>query len=487
MQNGLDGRHMFRTHGGRQLAFGIDRGRVQGGSSQRPRSSTAARPLGRSRYQSILAFPLLAAHPRASDSALSMIEGAPSPEQEVERLTRLFRELVEANASLERENAELRRAAQALRERELESGLMIDGIPGFVATLSPDGNVEAVNRGIVEYTGHPLEELRHWGTNGIVHPDDMPHVAAIFVRSISAGIAYEIEQRLRRHDGAYRWFNNRGIPARDAAGNIVRWYVLLVDVDDRKRAEDALGELRSELARIARISSLGLLTASVAHEVSQPLSGIITNASACLRMLGASPPNVEGAIETARRTLRDGSRASEVVARLRALFMKRTDKNVAVDVHEALSEVLALASSDLQRNRVLLRLERAGALPQVRADRVQLQQVILNLLLNATDAMSGVDDRERVLVISTALDGDSVKLCVKDAGIGFAAEDAERLFEAFYTTKSRGMGVGLSVSRSIIESLDGRLWGEPNDGPGATFSFSVPVAPEASPLSARSA
>jgi PAS domain S-box-containing protein len=404
-----------------------------------------------------------------------MTEGAPSSDPEGERLRRLTGELTLANAALERDNDELRRTEQALRKRELESGLVIDGIPGFVATLAPDGNVEAVNRQILEYTGQPLEELRHWGTNGIVHPEDMPHVAGIFMRSIAAGIGYEIEQRLRRHDGAYRWFSNRGVPARDAAGSIVRWYVLLIDIDEKRQAEQALSELRSELARISRVSSLGALTASVAHEVSQPLSGIITNASACLRMLAANPPNVEGALETARRTLRDGNRASEVVARLRALFMKRTDKNAAVDLQEALAEVAALASSDLRRNRVVLRLESVDELPHLIADRVQLQQVILNLILNACEAMNSVNDRERVLLIRTALDVDGVRLSVRDAGVGFAAEDAERLFEPFYTTKSGGMGIGLSVSRSIIESHDGRLWGEPNDGPGATFSFLIPA------------
>ena len=247
------------------------------------------------------------------------------------------------------------------------------------------------------------------------------------------------------------------------------------DVTERRLSEEALGKVRSELAHVARVTSLGALTASIAHEVNQPLSGIITNASTCLRMLAADPPNVDGARETARRTIRDGNRASEVITRLRALFGKKDATNESVDLNEATREVIALSLSELQRSRVILRPELADDLPPVTGDRVQLQQVILNLLLNASDAMSGVDDRPRQLVIRTERDEDDrVRLSVQDAGVGFEPQDEDRLFDAFYTTKSGGMGIGLSVSRSIIESHHGRLWAAPNDGPGATFSFSIP-------------
>jgi C4-dicarboxylate-specific signal transduction histidine kinase len=228
---------------------------------------------------------------------------------------------------------------------------------------------------------------------------------------------------------------------------------------------------------VARVTSLGVLTASIAHEVNQPLSGIVTNASTCLRMLAADPPNVEGARETARRTIRDGHRASEVITRLRALFGKQDATTASVDLNEATREVMALARSELQRSRVMLRSDLADDLPPIKGDRVQLQQVILNLLLNAADAMRGVDDRPRQMVISTARDeGDRVRLTVQDAGVGFAPDDAARLFDAFYTTKRGGMGIGLSVSRSIIASHQGRLWAELNDGPGATFAFSLPCS-----------
>jgi C4-dicarboxylate-specific signal transduction histidine kinase len=230
---------------------------------------------------------------------------------------------------------------------------------------------------------------------------------------------------------------------------------------------------------VARVTSLGTLTASIAHELNQPLSGIVTNASTCLRMLAADPPNVDGARETARRTIRDGNRASEMITRLRALFSKKSTTIQALDLNEAIREVIALSTSELQKNRVILRPELAQDLPLVTGDRVQLQQVILNLLRNASDAMSTIDDRPRDLLIRTEPeDNDRVRLSVSDVGMGFEPQAADKLFEAFYTTKNEGMGIGLSVSRSIIEHHHGRLWATPNNGPGVTFSFSIPCRPE---------
>ena len=226
---------------------------------------------------------------------------------------------------------------------------------------------------------------------------------------------------------------------------------------------------------MTRVTSLGALTASIAHEVNQPLSGIITNASTCLRMLDADPPNVDGARKTAQRTIRDGHRASDVITRLRVLFSKSDATAEAVDLNEAIREVIALSRSELQKNQVVSRVELADDLPPVTGDRVQLQQVVLNLLLNAADAMSVINDRPRQLTVRTERnEGDHVRLSVQDSGVGFGPQGFDKLFEPFYTTKNGGMGIGLAVSRSIIESHHGRLWATPNDGPGATFSFSIP-------------
>jgi C4-dicarboxylate-specific signal transduction histidine kinase len=253
----------------------------------------------------------------------------------------------------------------------------------------------------------------------------------------------------------------------------------MTDIHKGKRAEEDLRRTESELLHASRVTSLGVLAASIAHEVNQPLAGIITNASTSLRMLAADPPNVDGARETARRTIRDANRASEVIARLRALFKKKDPTPETLDLNEAAREVIALSLSRLQSDRVILRQELANDLPVVTADRVQLQQVILNLVLNASDAMSGVEDRPRELMIRTEReDGGRVRLTVKDAGVGIDPQRVDKLFEAFHSTKSGGLGIGLSISRSIIEHHHGRIWAAPNNGPGATFSFSIPGEPE---------
>ncbi|MGA3047744.1 MAG: sensor histidine kinase [Terracidiphilus sp.] len=236
---------------------------------------------------------------------------------------------------------------------------------------------------------------------------------------------------------------------------------------------------RGEFGSSTSVAKLGVLAASIAHEVNQPLSAIILNARTCLRLLAADPPNVDAACDAARRLLRDGNRASEVVTRLRTLFNKKDASTEPVDLNEVTREVIALLMSELERNRVVLRVELGADLPLVNGDRVQLQQVILNLLRNGSDAMSAVDGRCRLLVIRTQRDGgDCVRLTVVDSGVGFDPQTTERLFEAFYTTKNDGMGIGLSVCQSIIERHHGRLWATPNFGPGATFSFSIPRAVE---------
>ena len=306
-----------------------------------------------------------------------------------------------------------------------------------------------------------------------VHPDDIPLLHDMVARANCGVDAFEYEHRLLMPDQSIKYLHLMAHRTQDKSERL-EYIGAVQDVTQRRLSEEALSKARSELAHVARVTSLGVLTASIAHEVNQPLAGIVTNASTCLRMLAADPPNVEGARETARRTIRDGNRASEVVTRLRALFTKKDGPTEQFDLNEATREVIALSASELQRNRVISRLELADPLPLVTGDRVQLQQVILNLVLNASDAMSTVDDRPRHLVIRTEkYEGDSVCLSVQDTGVGLDPSGMDKLFEAFYTTKSEGMGIGLSVSRSIIESHRGRLWASSHDGPGATFSFCI--------------
>jgi PAS domain S-box-containing protein len=313
---------------------------------------------------------------------------------------------------------------------------------------------------------------------GRMHPEDIPLLAEKIERARAGGSDLNYEIRLRMEDGAVKYLRTIAHATQDREGR-PEIIGAVQDVTERRLAEEALGKVRSELAQMTRITSLGALTASIAHEVKQPLSGIVTNASTCLRMLSADPPNVDGALETARRTIRDGNRAADVITRLRALFSKKDVAIEPMDLNEATREVVALSLSELQRNRVILRTELVDDLPPVVGDRVQLQQVILNLVRNASDAMSEVEDRPRQLAVRTERDGDdAVRMVVQDSGIGIDPRNMDRLFDAFYTTKSAGMGMGLSVSRSIVESHHGRLWAAPNDGPGTTFSFSIPRATE---------
>jgi signal transduction histidine kinase len=308
-----------------------------------------------------------------------------------------------------------------------------------------------------------------------VHPEDIS-----LYESMKGSVRREVDDfewqyRLLMPDGSIKYMQAVAHATRDQNGQL-EYIAAVRDVTARRLSDEALDKARSELAHVARAMSLGALTASIAHEVNQPLSGIITNASTCVRMLDGDPPNVDGARETAKRTIRDGRRAADVITRLRALFSKKEAGTELVDLNEATREVIALSLSELDRNRVITRTELADQLPLVTGDRVQLQQVIMNLLRNGSDAMSDVDDRPRELLFTTEVDEGNVRLSVRDAGTGFDQQTADQLFRSFYTTKADGMGIGLSVSRSIIENHQGRLWATQNDGPGVTFSFSIPCA-----------
>jgi len=328
------------------------------------------------------------------------------------------------------------------------------------------------------YEWDESEPITRAGIDARVHPEDRAMYREQVARSLDEPTETDFQTRLQFPNGSIKHIHVVSHPSRNDSGD-VEYTGAVQDITDRRRAEDALAKLQSELAHVSRVTTLGALTASIAHEVNQPLSGIITNASTCLRMLADDPPNLVGARETAQRTIRDGRRASDVIARLRALFAKKETTTEPVDLNDATREVIALTLSDLQRNRVIVRQELADDLPCVAGDRVQLQQVILNLVLNASQAMRDIDDRPRELTVKTQrAEGEHVRLTVRDAGVGFAPEDAEKLFETLYTTKSGGMGIGLSVSRTIVESHGGRLWATRNEGPGATFTFSIPCAPK---------
>ena len=370
-----------------------------------------------------------------------------------------------------------RRIRQLQREfRQLHD--MIESIPAMAWTARPNGSDPFVNRQWAEFTGVPDNDSAASGWVGAVHAEDRDAYADKWAASRAAGESFETEARFRRAgSGEYRWLLARSVPLRDVHGKIVRWYGLLADIEDRKRIEEErkrLRELETELAHINRVSVLGELSASIAHEVSQPLSGVIINGGACLRWLGADVPNIEEAREAARRIVSDGKRAGEVIARIRALAKRESSPRDRLDLNEIIREVLALVADAANREYVSIHPTSADDLHPVAGDRVQLQQVVLNLVMNSIEAMSAVTGRTRELIVSTANVGSGqVQVTVEDSGPGLDADTMEKLFEPFFTTKPTGMGMGLSICRSIVESHGGRLWVTAKEGPGAAFHFTL--------------
>ncbi|WP_334389115.1 PAS domain S-box protein [Bradyrhizobium sp. AZCC 2262] len=370
-------------------------------------------------------------------------------------------------------------AEEALRASERSARSALDGIAGLVAIMTPNGEVETVNRQCVEYFGRPVEEQKDWVTTDMVHPEDLPDMLENFKRAIVSEIPYHFEQRLRRFDGEYRWFETRGGAVRDDTGSIVRWYVLLTDIEDRIRALARLAQAQLELAHANRVATMGQLTASITHEVNQPITAAVTYALAARRFLSAAPPNFHEVDDALSRIVKEGNRAGEVVGRIRALIKKAPARKDAVEINDAILEIVALTRTEAADNNVSVRTQLAEGLPHVQGDRVQLQQVLINLIINAIEAMRDVGEEEREVLISTRREPDGVSVEVQDSGPGFAPADLDRVFEAFYTTKSDGLGLGLSICRSIIEAHDGRLWASPNVPRGAIFGFIAPAHPAA--------
>ena len=367
---------------------------------------------------------------------------------------------------------QLRREVKQLQD-------VIETIPAMAWTVRPNGSGAFVNKRWTEYTGLSAEETAGTGWRAAVHPDDREKYWDKWRASLAAGEPFEGEARFCcAADGVYRWFLARGVPLRDKRGTIVRWYGILTDIEDRKRAEevrDKLRQLEADLAHINRVSMMGELAASIAHEVNQPFSGIVSNGSACLRWLSGDPPDVGEVREAVRDIVRDGKRAGEVIARIRALTKRAAPPTEKLDLNETVQEVLALVGDEAKRNSVTIRTRFASNLSPVSGDRVQLQQVILNLVMNAIEAMSAVDDRARELVINTSnVDAEHVQVSIEDSGPGLDPTAASKIFDPFYTTKPAGMGMGLSISRSILENHGGRLWATANNGSGASFHFSLP-------------
>ena len=365
----------------------------------------------------------------------------------------------------------------ALRQSESKLRLVIDTIPAMAWIVIPTGAIDFMNQRWLEYSGLTLEEAIKNPTS-TMHPEDIPRAIEKWNTHVATGEPYEAEMRLRRADGEYRWFLVRTVPLRDEQGNIVEWYGTSTDIEDQKRAEEALRETHALLARVARASIVGELTASIAHEVNQPLGGIVTNAEAALTWLSDDTPNFKEAREALQRIVRDGTRASEVVGRIRSLLKNGKPNKTQFALDQVIREIIVLTKSEARRRKVSVQTRLEPNLPQVTADRVQVQQVLMNLVMNSLDALSEVTDRQRILRIKADLEtAKSVRVEVEDTGIGIEPHRMKEIFEPFHTTKVHGLGLGLSISRSIIEAHGGHLRAILHDGPGVTFQFTLPVEP----------
>ena len=304
-----------------------------------------------------------------------------------------------------------------------------------------------------------------------IHPEDIALVQQTIDRASRDGTDWDLEHRLLMPDSSVKYVHVVTHAVRDESGKL-EFVGAVLDVTERKQAEEALHKAQAELAHVTRVTTLGEMTASIAHELNQPLGAVVNNASASLRWLAAN--NLEEARQSATLIIADAHRAGEIIHRVRALAKKAPPRKDWLDINETILEVIALARSEAQKNRVSLQTQLSSDLPLILGDRIQLQQVILNLIINAIEAMSGVNEGPRELLIRSGTDeSQDVLVAVRDSGPGLDPNSLDHLFTAFFTTKPQGMGMGLAISRSIIEAHGGRLWVSPNDGPGATFQFTL--------------
>jgi PAS domain S-box-containing protein len=369
----------------------------------------------------------------------------------------------------------LQASGAALQESERQLQQIVSSIPGLTWRSDAEGNITYWSQRFLDYADATTEQILGYGFMNYIHPDDRDRVMAVWVRLLQSGIAGESEVRIRRADGQYRWFLWRANPFFDSAGKLTQWFGINVDIENRKRAEENLRQSQNELAHVTRMTTMGELAVSIAHEVNQPLMAVVTNAGACLRWLNGAEPDLPMARQAVERIVRDGHRAGDIITSLRNLARKSAPRLDRLSLDQVIPVVLDLLQGELSRHGVVAKVQLGGSIT-ILGDSIQLQQVVLNLIMNAVEAMAGEAAGPRSLIVRVEKrDGDAL-VTVTDTGPGLGTDDPDRLFEAFVSTKAEGIGMGLSICRSIIEAHGGRIWAASNGARGGVFSFTLPLA-----------
>ena len=370
---------------------------------------------------------------------------------------------------------DLKQVENALRVSEKGLQSILDSIPGLVSTADAAGAHNYSNKTRRDFHGVDSSELDGTRFLETIHPDDREMLVAERMNCMQNGVAMDMAHRMRRHDGVYRWFHARVEPIFDERGGVAQWYGLFTDIDDQIKAQEALRVAQEQLSQSSQFASLAQLSASIAHEINQPLAAVVTNSHSCRRWLSADPPNLERARTAADRIVRDSIAAADVVRNTRALFARKAATRGWVDLNEVIGEVGRMIRDERVSWNVPVSTDLEPELPAVFADRLQMTQIIYNLVRNGIEASKTNVDTPKTLEVRSRRDGDNVQIDVRDNGPGISEPD--RIFDPFFTTKEEGMGMGLSICRSILEAHDGRIWAESLKPRGAMFSFALPVQP----------
>ena len=395
-----------------------------------------------------------------------------------QRVAERTAELTRANENLRLEIAERKRAEAQLRESEERWRDVFENNPTMYFVVDAAGKVMAVNPFGAEQLGYNVDELVGQPVLGVLYESDREAVqrnVAQCLKQIGQSMSWEL--RKVRKGGSVIWVRETARAVLRLNGPIV--LIACEDITEQKRAEEALRQAQADLAHVTRVTTMGELTGSLAHEVNQPITAAVTNANTCLRWLAGDAPNIEEARAAAMRIVKDGTRAAEIISRIRLLFKKGTPERELVDVNEVIREMTVLLRSEAMRYSISVRTELAADLPQVMGDRVQLQQVMMNLFMNSIDAMKDVDGTRELAIKSQRAENEQLMVSVSDTGVGLPAQQTDQIFNAFFTTKLHGTGMGLSISRSIVESHGGRLWAADNSPRGASFYLTLPTKVEA--------